>query len=518
MLTRMLVFRRLGPRSSTANVMAAFAMLFAGAACAGPDGELFDGYEALGASEDEIVNGSPDTTHQAVVAWLKGSKCTATIVDVVGGNGYALTAAHCVGGSLGNLRQGNNHAGGQFDVQYPVAEAVIHPAYSDSGSTSDGKSAAWDFAMLRFTGANGATPVLPAATKSVDNISVGSQLDIVGYGQTENGGTSIRRHVVKPVVGLSDVMLNYDQANSGMCFGDSGGPNLYQVGNTEYVAGVNSAVQNNNCTGISRAGRVSSITATFITPFINGGGFGTQTCDECTDAHTQVSNGDCLPELITCFDDTDCEAWVDCRNGCTTAACVVQCDQMHPSGKALYDDVVGCLCSTCNTECAGDSLCQEPPACYLTIGPDDCQTCYEGACCLEAATCASDQDCINCASSIFPGPNCQNVQPWVDFVGCTQNSCGEVCSFSTGEVGSGGGTPGVGGGPAGGGGGGAGATVGVGGNPVGPGAGGNPVDEDGRVGEGEGCGCEVAGRRSSGWARWAWLALGLAFVRRRRDG
>ncbi|HHH27383.1 MAG TPA: hypothetical protein ENK57_03400 [Polyangiaceae bacterium] len=518
----MLSLRRLGVRSSGSRATVALALLTASAACTGPDGERFEGYDGLGTAQDPIVNGSPDTTHQAVVAWLKGSKCTATIVDVDVANnqGYALTAAHCVGGSLGNLRQGNNHASGQFDVQYPVVEAVIHPDYSDSGSTSDGKSSAWDFAMLRFTGANAATPSIAAITKAQDNISVGSQLDIVGYGQTENGGTTIRRHVVKPVVGLSEIMLNYDQASSGMCFGDSGGPNLYQVGNTEVVAGVNSAVQNNNCTGISRAGRVSAITSTFVEPFINGVGFGTQTCDECTAAHTQASNGDCIPELTTCFNDTDCEAWIDCRNGCTTAACVVQCDQMHPSGKALYDDVVGCLCSTCSTECAGDSFCQEPPACYLTIGPDECQTCYEGACCLEAATCAGDQDCVNCASAIFPGPSCQNVPPWVDFVTCTENSCGDVCSFSTGEVGTGGGggMPGVGGGgPAGVGGGpaGVGGSAGLGGDPVG--TGGLPTDDEVVV-EGEGCGCEVAGRRSSGWGAWIALASGLVVARRRRFG
>lgn len=481
-------------------------------------GEWDSPSEGSAVATQPIIGGSPDTQHQAVVAWLHNGKCTATIIDVVGGNGYALTAAHCVNGTSGNLRQGDDHA--SPNAIYPVVEIVIHPDYSDSGSTGDGKSSAWDFAMLRFTGATAATPSIAAITKAQDNISVGSQLDIIGYGQTENGGTTIRRHVVKPVVGLSDVMLNYDQTSSGMCFGDSGGPNLYQVGNAEYVAGVNAAVQNNNCTGISRAGRVSAINATFVQPFINGGSFGTQTCGECTDAHTQVANGDCLPELVTCFDDTDCEAWIDCRNGCTNAACVVQCDQMHPAGKALYDDVIGCLCSTCNTECAGDTLCQEPPACYLTIGPDDCQTCYEGACCLEAATCAGDQDCVNCASAIFPGPNCQNVQPWVDFVGCTQNSCGDVCSFSTGEIGmgGGGGTPGVGGGPAGVGGGptGVGGSAGVGGNPVG--AGGNPVDEDGFVVEGEGCGCDVVGRRASGWGAWAMLAAGMIVARRRRRG
>jgi MYXO-CTERM domain-containing protein len=479
-------------------------------ACAEPQ---FDEDEWVATAQEGIVNGSLDTTHQAVVAWLHGSKCTATIVDVVGNEGYALTAAHCVNGNNGVLRQGNNHANGSFDVEYPVVETAVHPGYA--------ASSAWDFAMLRFTGANGSTPVIPSLTKAQDNIGVNTQLDIVGYGQTENGGTTIRRHVVKPVINETAVMFNYNQTTSGMCFGDSGGPNIHDIGNAEYVAGVNSAVQNNDCSGQSRAGRVSAITSSFVEPFINGTQFQLQTCDECTAAHSQVFDGDCVNQLSACFSDSGCSDWIDCRNACNSLPCAVQCDQTHAAGKALYDTAIDCLCITCNLQCSNDQLCDEGAACYLDAVNDECQGCYEGACCAEATACAGDQDCVDCATSIAPAANCPDVPTWANFVSCTQQSCGDSCNYMLGggEGGAGAGGGGVGGGAVGGGGVG-GATSGPGGDPVGGvgASGGAPAnDDEGQVIEGEGCSCHSGGGNDSQSAL-TWLALGLAVCwRRRRD-
>jgi hypothetical protein len=64
-----------------------------------------------------IINGTPDSTYAPVVAYLHGGKCSATIVHVDGDTGYAVTAAHCISGQLGLLRQGDNHANGSFDVE-----------------------------------------------------------------------------------------------------------------------------------------------------------------------------------------------------------------------------------------------------------------------------------------------------------------------------------------------------------------------------------------------------------------
>ncbi|MCA9623775.1 MAG: hypothetical protein KC731_32355, partial [Myxococcales bacterium] len=360
----------------------------------GPEGD-----EEVAAASDEVFGGSLDTTHQAVVAWLNGGKCTATIVAVQGNQGYALTAAHCVpgGGNLGNLRQGNNHANGSYDVQYPVVEAVVHPEYN--------VASAYDFAMVRFTGATGSTPIIAALASSQDNIGNGTQLDIVGYGQTENGNTTLRHHVVKPTSNTSEVSLYFNQPTSGMCFGDSGGGIIQNIAGTDYVVGVNQAVENNDCTGTSIAGRVSAVKSTFIDPFINGQPFQDQTCDQCTDAHTQ-GGGLCLDDVLACFSNTFCDQYVQCRSGCTTLPCVVGCDQSYPGGKQLYDQIIGCMCTSCSSECNGDSLCAPPPACYLDVVNDTCQSCYEGACCAEATACAGDAGCLDCTLSLLPADSC----------------------------------------------------------------------------------------------------------------
>ena len=86
--------------------MVAFAQTGCGEALPGDhDSEL----PSVGSEEQGIINGSLDQTHQAVVAYLHGSKCTATIVHVAGNVGYALTAGHCINNNLGKLYQGFNH-------------------------------------------------------------------------------------------------------------------------------------------------------------------------------------------------------------------------------------------------------------------------------------------------------------------------------------------------------------------------------------------------------------------------
>jgi hypothetical protein len=52
-----------------------------------------------GKTGQPIINGDPDTTHDAVVAVLSnGGACSGTVIakDVVNKRGYVLTAAHCV--------------------------------------------------------------------------------------------------------------------------------------------------------------------------------------------------------------------------------------------------------------------------------------------------------------------------------------------------------------------------------------------------------------------------------------
>jgi hypothetical protein len=477
------------------------AMALAG--CTQPPEDGPSGHASVGQHEEAIVNGSLDTVHQAVVAYLQGGKCTATIiaVDVPAGMGYALTAAHCLSNQAGMLRQGDNHANGSYDVQYPVVERDSHPGYDDS--------VLYDYAMLRFSGATSSTPFIPALGKSLDLLANGTQLDLVGYGQTEDGGTTLRRHVVKPLFQHSDLQLIFDQSSSGMCSGDSGGPSLHTVATTEYVAGVNVAVSTGGCIGPSafgRATRVSAVKDTFIQPFIDGTPYQDQSCDECTEAHT--TDGNCQQATSSCFDDADCDAYVDCLHTCTTQVCVNICKQQHPSGSQLYQGIFDCLCtSACVSECTGDPQCQPPPACGINWTDDDCEACADQFCCDAVSACSVDETCMGCIGSSSPGPECDAHPQAVALTDCLAQSCDGDCNLPSGSGGAGGSASGVGGG------------MGPAGTSVGTGAQ-IPVENDAEGLEVEqGCGCLLPGRGARSRAWMAMLAaLGLALLRQRRRG
>jgi MYXO-CTERM domain-containing protein len=474
--------------------------------------------ENFGAAEQGIVNGSLDTTHAAVVTWLHGSKCSATIIGVNGGTGYALTAAHCVGGGLGNLYQGNNDV--NADVVYPVTDATRHPKYLNAGCF-EGTCTGFDVAMLTFSGASGATPTLPVLSKPMDNIVVGNFLLAVGYGATPSNNT-LRRNANLAVIFESEVLVEFNQVTTGICSGDSGGPSLKTVSSVEYVAGVHSFVSQGGCTGSGAIGadiRTGPYLNTFINQYISGNNFGTLTCDECVDAHNRL--GVCVDEIQTCFGSQPCQDWVDCVNNCNTQPCQIACGLSNPGGKTVYDAIDACACNSgCVQECAGDSMCDAPPQCYLTSSLPACQTCFETSCCNEVTACAADDFCFSCISSLTPDPNCPNDPTTSALLTCLSTNCDPECpgGNTSGSGGGGAGAGGMGAGGMGTGGAGVGAdptTVGAGG----AGAGGNNVDdnEEPEVVEG-GCGCRVdAPQKETSFGWLALLGLGLAGVRRRRQ-
>lgn len=117
----------------------------------------------LGGGEAEaILNGELDTTNQAVGVWLHGSKCSAVMIAKAGNTGWVLTAAYCVGGSLGEFREGNDH---NVPVRtYPVVEAIVHPDYATDPTL--------DFALLRVSGVDSSTPFLSPLAPFEDRVLV----------------------------------------------------------------------------------------------------------------------------------------------------------------------------------------------------------------------------------------------------------------------------------------------------------------------------------------------------------
>jgi len=498
------------PARRTGHQLAAVMILIVLVAACAPERDDPHETTVVARAESAIINGSPDTDHPAVVAYLQGGKCSATIVHVDGSNGYALTAAHCISGQNGKLRQGENHANGQFDVEYSVVEKAIHPNYvnTNEAAPEGNQSALWDFAMLRFSGATGSTPVIPAMQLSEDSLKSGDQVDLVGYGQTESSGNNKeRRHKVLPIDAETELRLFFDQATGGMCFGDSGGGAIAQIGGEDRVAGVHSGVSDETCGGTASRVRVSAVVDTFITPFVTGAPFGEQSCDQCNEAAT--ADGVCGDDLAACFDSAACQSYLSCAQACSSGVCVKGCQLTHSAGFNQYDAIFDCVCSDgCSSECGGDPLCAADPVCGLGFVNDACNDCVTQSCCAEASACDGDLTCWECSSVSGPLVGCSDNEPYQALQACLGTGCSDECGVQppTSTTGAGGGSTTV-----------AGATAGVGGGGVS--AGGASPEDDSTGDEVQDivatstCGVDAAGVPSArGW----WGLLGLVALARRR--
>lgn len=66
----------------------------------------------------------------------------------------------------------------------------------------------------------------------------------------------------------------------------------------------------------------------------------------------QCGQNSCQQAGFQCFQmagQAECQAWIQCANACTDAACLDDCTAMHPGGQPIQD----CLCTSCSMECAG---------------------------------------------------------------------------------------------------------------------------------------------------------------------
>jgi MYXO-CTERM domain-containing protein len=290
-----------------------------------------------------IINGSLDTTHTAVVAIFSNqSVCSGTIVAVVGDEGYVLTAAHCVEDAPVQVVFTDDYNNAPFDNN--VVSYAAHPDYAFPD---------YDFAMVKFSGASGATPIIPAMSDVEDNLTGTETVEFVGYGVTEdNFNNSLRMHVSGPLSAVDALHLEYEQSAGGPCSGDSGGPSLSLVNGQERVSGVTS-YGDQQCVQYGVSGRVSAVNETFIQTFIaNGGPQGGQTCSQCETAATS-QNGACAGSVDACFANNACASLVQCINGCNDQACVDDCAMTYQAGVPLYNAIFDCICDVaCDTECA----------------------------------------------------------------------------------------------------------------------------------------------------------------------
>ena len=389
--------------------------------------------EETATTASPIINGNVDTTHQAVVALIlqsasEGGLCSGTIIktDPTTHIGWVLTAAHCVDDVPPYYAlQGNDFQATSGVLKYDVLDYVADPGYDKTNVSSP-----HDFGIVRIIGVDATTPVIPMAGAN-DTLAVGTNVESVGYGRTtlmSAGATdtnTLRHNVMKTVTALSSAQLGYDQADDGICSGDSGGPSLVTIGGVQMVAGVHSYVQG-DCDGKSVSGRVS-----YGLSFINAQlakAAPTYDCNLCGEIAND-GNGQCAQLNAACLADTECSAYYQCLSAGkeTQAACLAE----HPKAEGPFNAATSCVCDrACASLCGATPSCSKVPKCGFALPTDDCGTCTEGACCDQTLDCTADGTCYLCLKDSDADAECATNPARQALAACVASSCGTQCGVS----------------------------------------------------------------------------------------
>jgi hypothetical protein len=209
-----------------------------------------------------ITNGQPDGNRHPYVGLAIQFVPNSNLIAVCSGSALSetrfLTAAHC------------------FDPSLPVLVTYKStPPYSLANDFTQGTfypSDTYDVAVIVLDEPSdpGAFAALPTAGL-VDTLPMMTEVDIVGYGVQgfiRGGGRPgqvfqlTRYFAPSQLIQSNDVIsgqfikltANPSKGTGGICFGDSGGPDI--LSGTNIILAVNSFVTNSNCSGVTYSQRI----------------------------------------------------------------------------------------------------------------------------------------------------------------------------------------------------------------------------------------------------------------------